>query len=78
MTYYYFLICLLAMSVTEEETRMNDLPTEFDCASILQMMQETPDAAEAIIAMIADLEELDESCLHTIREMQQARGPEAA
>jgi hypothetical protein len=51
---------------------MDSLPTEFDCESILQMLRETPDAADAIIDMIADLEEVDEDCLQMARELQQA------
>jgi len=49
---------------------MDTLPTEFDCESILQMMEETPDAAAVIIDMIADLEEADEACLRKVRELQ--------
>jgi hypothetical protein len=51
---------------------MDSTPTDFDCESILQMLKETPDAADAIIDMIADLDEVDESCIRKIREMQQA------
>lgn len=57
---------------------MDSLPTEFDCESILQMLQETPDAADVIIDMIADLEEVDENCIRKVRELRQAKGTEAA
>lgn len=51
---------------------MDIVMTDFDCESILQMLKETPDAAEAIIDMIADLEEVDERCIKMIREAQQS------
>jgi hypothetical protein len=57
---------------------MDSLPTEFDCESILQMLRETPDAADAIIDMIADLEEVDEDCLRMARELQQSQATAAA
>lgn len=50
---------------------MNREPTEFDCESILQMLRETPDAADAIIDMIVDLDEIDETCAEKIKVMQQ-------
>jgi hypothetical protein len=45
-------------------------PAEFDCESILQMLRETPDAAEVIIDMIRDLDEFDENCVELIMAMQ--------
>jgi hypothetical protein len=57
---------------------MDREPTEFDCESILQMVRETPDAADVIIEMIRDLDEFDENCVELIKEMQRARGTAAA
>lgn len=57
---------------------MDSLPTEFDCESILQMLQETPDAADVIIDMIADLDEVDENCIRKVRELRKAQGNQAA
>ena len=56
---------------------MNSMPTEFDCKSILQMLEETPETAAVIIDMIADLEEADENCIKKVRELQ-ARNAAAA
>jgi len=57
---------------------MDREPTEFDCESILQMVRETPDAADVIIEMIRDLDEFDENCVELIKEMQRARGTAVA
>ena len=35
------------------------------------MLRETPDAADAIIDMIVDLDEIDETCAEKIKVMQQ-------
>lgn len=56
---------------------MNSTPTDFDCKSILQMLEETPETAAVIIDMIADLEEADETCIKKVRELQ-ARNATAA
>ena len=49
---------------------MDNITAEFDCETILQMMQETPEEAAVIIDMIADLEETDQDCLRKVRELQ--------
>ena len=49
---------------------MDRVRTEFDCESMLQMLQETPDAADAIIDMITDLDEVDQNCIEMINEMR--------
>jgi hypothetical protein len=56
---------------------MDAITTELDCKSILQMMQEAPEAAAVFIEMIAELEETDENCIKKIRELQ-ARNTVAA
>jgi hypothetical protein len=56
---------------------MNSMPTEFDCNSILQMLEETPETAAVIIDMIADLGAADENCIKKARELQ-ARNAAAA
>ncbi|MEZ5542753.1 MAG: hypothetical protein R3F42_12005 [Pseudomonadota bacterium] len=57
---------------------MDRISTELDCESILQMLQERPENADAILEMIADLDEVDESCIRKIMEMQLAEGTVAA
>ncbi len=57
---------------------MDREPAEFDCESILQMLRETPDAADVIIDMISDLDEFDENCVELIKEMRRAEGTAAA
>jgi len=52
---------------------MGHASSEFDCESILQMLRETPEAADAIVEMIRDLDGIDESCIEMIREMQRSR-----
>ena len=52
---------------------MDAMPTAIDCQSILQMMQETPEAAAVIIDMIAELEETDQNCLKKVRELQASK-----
>ena len=49
---------------------MDNLSTDFDCNSILQMLQESPEAAAVIIDMIAETEEADENCIKKVRELQ--------
>jgi hypothetical protein len=49
---------------------MDNLSTDFDCKSILQMLQESPEAAAVIIDMIAEIEEADENCIKQVRELQ--------
>ena len=56
---------------------MDNLSTDFDCNSILQVMQETPEAAAVILDMIAEIEETDENCMKKVRELQ-ARNTVAA
>jgi hypothetical protein len=53
---------------------MDSIPNELDCQSILQMMQETPEAAAAIIDMIAELEDTDQNCIKKVRELQAMHG----
>jgi hypothetical protein len=53
-----------------EVMSMDTIHADFDCRSILQMMQETPEVAAVIIDMIAGLEEVDANCLNMIRELQ--------
>lgn len=57
---------------------MERLEKDFECESILQMLQETPDNADAILEMLADLDEVDEDCIRKIMEMQLAQGTVAA
>ena len=56
---------------------MDAIPTELDCESILQMMQDAPEAAAVILEMLVELEETDESCIRKIKELQD-RTTEAA
>ena len=56
---------------------METINAEFDCKSILQMMQDTPEAAAVIIDMIAGLDDTDETCIEKVRELQ-ARNAVAA
>jgi hypothetical protein len=49
---------------------MDNLSTDFDCKSILQMLQESPEAAAVIIDMITEIEETDENCIKKVRELQ--------
>jgi L-ribulose-5-phosphate 3-epimerase UlaE len=51
---------------------MNRKTTEFDCAQLLQMLKETPDAGAVIIDMISELGEVDASCLRKVRDLQAA------
>jgi hypothetical protein len=56
---------------------MDAMFATLDCQSILEMIQETPETAAIIIDMIVDLEEIDQNCLNTIRQLQ-ARNAVAA
>jgi hypothetical protein len=56
---------------------MDNISTDFDCKSILQVMQETPEAAAVILDMIAEIEEADEDSMKKVRELQ-ARNKAAA
>ena len=56
---------------------MDAINADFDCSSILQMMQEAPESAAVIIDMIAELDEADENCIKKVRELQ-ARNSVAA
>ena len=49
---------------------MDAMPADIDCESILQMMQETPEAAAVIIDMIAEFGGADENCIKMVRELQ--------
>ena len=52
---------------------MDTMSTAIDCQSILQMMQETPEAAAVIIDMNAEPEETDQNCLKKFRELQASK-----
>jgi hypothetical protein len=53
---------------------MDRMPNEISCEMILHMWQESPEAADAVIEMIMELDEVDEACARMIRERQQAKG----
>ena len=48
---------------------MDTTRRELDCKSIMEMMQEAPEAAAVFIDMIAELGEADENCIKRIREL---------
>ena len=51
---------------------MNRKPAQLDCESILQMLEETPEAGAVIFELIAELKDTDANCLGRIRELEEA------
>jgi hypothetical protein len=48
---------------------MDNVSTGLDCKSILQVMQETPEAAAVLIDMIAEIDDADENGMKAVREL---------